>query len=226
MIDGRIETLVVGAAPHQGAEDYYRSLIKASEFVIACDAAAEWCERLGRAPDLAVGDFDSARPGAVRRLTDAGVPVRLHPAAKDESDLDLALGEARRLHASRVTFTACLSERLDHTLAALGTLARAADLLGHATEPHIDVWALEASSRPLLTLGDMEGRTVSLFAVEPCSGVTLTEFSFPLEEARLDVASSLGLSNVVTASRATVRIREGRLLVMAPIGIDDQRAGV
>lgn len=216
MIDGRIETLIVGAAPHEGAERFYRSLVNSSEFVIACDAAAEWCESLGRVPDLAVGDFDSALPGAVKRLSDVGVPVRLHPAAKDESDLDLALEEARRLNASRVTFTACLSERLDHTLASLGTIARSADLMGHAAEPHIDVWALEGSSRPSLTLKDMTGRTVSLFAVEPCSGITLTEFRYPLDDAELSVTSSLGLSNVVTSPRATIHIRRGRLLVMAP----------
>lgn len=35
-------------------------LLRADDFIIACDAGYQNCARLGRRPDIIVGDFDSA----------------------------------------------------------------------------------------------------------------------------------------------------------------------
>lgn len=119
---------IVGASPAADDRDFYRALLAGSEAVIAADAAGEWCVALGRVPDLTIGDFDSAADGAVARLVAAGSRVVELPAEKDVSDLDAALERARRLGAQAVTFTAAFSDRIDHTLAALGTVLSAADL--------------------------------------------------------------------------------------------------
>jgi len=60
-----VETLIVGAAPVDGAERFYTGIVTCAQRVIACDAAAEWCLSLGRRPDAVVGDFDSATRGAI-----------------------------------------------------------------------------------------------------------------------------------------------------------------
>jgi thiamine pyrophosphokinase len=206
--------LIVGAAPEPGHDPYYRRLMQRAGLVVAADAAAEWCEALGRTPDLAVGDFDSAVPGAVERLRAAGVEVETHPAEKDFSDLDLAVDAARRRGASSITITAASRLRLDHTLAALGTLSRAADLNAELDEPLLAAFALDADSRAVIDLEGPDGALVSVFAVDDAAGVTLTGFRYPLTAAHLSALSSRGLSNVLTGGAARVTVGTGRLVVV------------
>ncbi|HEY3318255.1 MAG TPA: thiamine diphosphokinase [Coriobacteriia bacterium] len=211
-----MRVLVCGAAPEPDGEEHYRSLLSAARFVVAADAGAEWAVGLGRVPEIAVGDFDSALPGAVERLRHLGVEVVVYPADKDASDLDLALAEARKRGADAVTFTAMTSRRLDHTLAALGTMAGAADLSAELDEPSLGAWPLDAGSRPALALEGLAGALVSVFAFDgTAEGVTETGMCFPLQDARLAPFSSLGLSNALAGYRASVSLTGGRALVLA-----------
>ncbi len=211
-----MRVLVCGAAPEPDGEEHYRCLLSAARFVVAADAGAEWAVGLGRVPEVAVGDFDSALPGAVERLRHLGVEVVVYPADKDASDLDLALAEARRRGAGAVTFTAMTSRRLDHTLAALGTMAGAADLSAELDEPSLGAWPLDAEVRPTLALEGLAGALVSVFAFGgTAEGVTVTGMRFPLQDARLAPFSSLGLSNALSGGRASVSLTGGRALVLA-----------
>ncbi len=164
------EVLIVGAAPVTGADAFYRDLLVRSEFVIACDAAAEWCVSLGRVPEIAVGDFDSAAPDAPDRLLERGIDVRVFPAEKDQSDLDLALALARESDARRVVFTAAYSERLDHTLAALGTVSSAADLGARIQEPTFTGVLLSDRGARSVELDVVPGALVSVLPLEASTG--------------------------------------------------------
>jgi thiamine pyrophosphokinase len=219
-----VNVLIAGAAPEAGGDAYYRSLLAEAPVVIGADAGAEWAASLGRIPDVAVGDFDSAQPGAVQRLRDLGVDVVTFPGEKDFSDLDLALQEALSRGATRVTFTAASSLRLDHTLAALGALVAAAPLAGALDEPSLAAWALDGVMRPRLSLDGPAGAVVSVIAVgAPAEGVTLAGFRYPLAGARLQPLSSHGLSNELSCTVASVSVVTGRLLVLSP-GPPEQRA--
>lgn len=208
------DTLIVGAAPVEGAEDFYRCLLDGARRVIACDAAGEWMLALGRRPDLVVGDFDSAAPGAEDRLRGAGIPVDAYPAEKDSSDLDLAVRRAREMGAREVCFTAAFSGRLDHTLAALGTLQLAADMAPAIAEPGFRAWLLSAS-RPVIQFPAAEGDVISVLALEPSHGVTLSGMKYPLRGASVGVLSSLGISNVACGPAVAVSLLTGTLLVIA-----------
>ncbi|KAF0208060.1 MAG: thiamine diphosphokinase [Actinomycetota bacterium] len=208
-------TLIVGAAPVTDSRAFYRALLTAADRVIACDGAGEWCVALGRYPDLVVGDFDSSVAGAEDRLGALGIPIERHPSAKDESDLDLALAVARRMGSSGVTFTAAFSERLDHTLGALGTLVRARDLAPSIEEPDFMAMIVDAKARSSVQMSVAIGATVSVLALQAASGVTLEGLEFPLVNGTLSLLSSHGLSNIAQAKRVTVSVAEGTLLVIA-----------
>lgn len=209
--------LLVGAAPVAGADAFYADLAAGHDLVIAADAAAEWLVDLGVTPGLALGDFDSARPGAVDRLRGRGIPIRAFSAAKDETDLELAVAAARELGADRLTVTAAFTCRLDHTLAAVGLVARAADLDAEIREPELTGWVLAGDHRGTLELALERGSLVTVMAVlGPARGVTLTGVRFPLADADLAPMSGLGVSNVVERKPATVTVADGTLLVLAP----------
>jgi thiamine pyrophosphokinase len=204
--------LVVGAAPASGAAAlaYYRRLLAGAPAIVAADAAGEWCVGLGRAPDLVVGDFDSAQPGASERLAAAGSLIEQHSEAKDETDLDLAITAALRRFGPPAVLTAAFSERLDHTLAAVGSLLRAG-VGARALEPF---W----SASPVhpghpLALDIEAGTVVSLVAPGGAAGVTITGVRWELHDARLTSLSGLGISNAASGGRVSVSCAHGGLVL-------------
>lgn len=208
------EALIVGAAAVPGAQEFYTQILHDAEIVVACDAAGEWCLSMGRRPDMVVGDFDSALPGAKERLEALGVPVREYPPEKDASDLDIAVGHAKDLGATRVCFTAAFSGRLDHTLAALGTLQLAAGMAPCIMEPGFRAWLLSGRSRSAIEFPVQAGATISVLALEPSHGITLSGMKYPLRGASVGLLSSLGISNLAIGPTAGVSLITGTLLVI------------
>src|SRR4051794_26949555 len=71
-------------------------------FVIAADSGADHARELGWRIDLAVGDFDSVDPMTMIDLRAAHAEIEAHPAAKDQSDLELALDRAVEREPDRI----------------------------------------------------------------------------------------------------------------------------
>src|SRR6188474_218149 len=87
--------------------------------VIVADGGLDHARALGLDVAVAVGDFDSASEEAVAAAEAAGVRIVRHPAAKDATDLELALDLAVSSGASRILVLAGDRGRLDHLLAGL-----------------------------------------------------------------------------------------------------------
>ena len=87
--------------------------------VVAADGGVDHARALGLEVTLAIGDFDSVSPGGVDAAAAEGARVERHPAAKDATDLELALDAALDLEPARILVLAGVGERLDHLAAAL-----------------------------------------------------------------------------------------------------------
>jgi thiamine pyrophosphokinase len=219
-----MNAIIVGASPLAHTAAWYRKFVKAADVVVACDAAGEWCVGLGRLPDLAVGDFDSASPGAAERLRALGVEVSEYPTRKNASDLDLAVDAALALGAGTLTVTAAFTNRLDHTLAALGLALRVpANVPLVFADPGLAARVVRPPNETHVELEVQPGALVSVVALAAAEGVTLSGLAYPLLNASLEALSSLGVSNVATDSRVTVDVVQGTLLVMC---VDETAHGI
>lgn len=215
--------VAAGAAPDRGGLDAaWPGWSDGVDLVVAADAGADTAVALGLRPDLAVGDFDSIGPGGLARLRAAGIPIEAAPAAKDESDTELAILAAIRRGADVLTIVGGLGGRPDHLLANIGLLAHPV-LAGRRVE------LIDDRTRITLIQGpgerELVGRLddlVSLLPVGPgVDGVTTTGLGWRLDDEPLPVGPARGLSNVRTASLAGVAVRTGLLLVIetaAPAG--------
>lgn len=210
----RLGTLIVGGAPVPEGRLFYERLVRDAGSIIAADAGLELCLAAGRVPDVCVGDFDSASPESLAHAASAGARIVRLPIEKDLSDLDAAAVEARTMRAAEVIVTAAFSARLDHTLAAVGTLLRLSDLQAAGEEPGCTIHPVDSDLRPVLMLEEAEGTLLSVFAVSGAAVVSIGGVRYPLAGKRLDPLSSLGLSNVVAEARQTVRAHTGRLIVV------------
>jgi thiamine pyrophosphokinase len=166
-------------------------------------------------PGVVVGDFDSADPDDIERLERQGVAVERHPSDKDETDLELAVRAALDRWPTPVCLTAAFSERLDHTLAALGLLARAG-AGAYVAEPSWRAW--QCAPRRSLRLSLERGTTYSIIALEPCTGVTARGGRWELTDAALAPLSGHGISNEVLGSEITISVDHGSLVVVANDG--------
>lgn len=214
------ETVVVGGAPVSGADAFYAALLAGAFRVVAADSAGEWCVEHGRVPDVVVGDFDSAAPGAAGRLSELGARVVEYSRHKDETDLELAVDAAFGLGPGPLVLTAAFTRRIDHTLAALGSLTRAG-AGARAIEPGWASWVCVPGTDVEIEAG--AGATVSLLAIGEASGVSVSGAAWTLDDARLDALSGRGVSNRATGGPIRVHVATGTLIVVL---LDDEDGGL
>ncbi|MFL5779666.1 MAG: thiamine diphosphokinase [Chloroflexota bacterium] len=185
-------------------------------FVVAADGGARHAGRLGLRVNLWIGDGDSTTAGQLAALEAAGVEVRRVPAAKDESDTELAVLAAVEAGADRLVVVGAFGgARIDHTLANVGLLALPG-LVGRAAV------LLDGNARVRLVRGPGEagltGRTGDLVSLLPLGpgvgGVTTDGLAFPLRDEPLPPGPARGLSNVLLGPKANVTVRSGTLLVI------------
>jgi thiamine pyrophosphokinase len=192
-----------------------RAVIDANDYVVAADGGAFALERWKILPHLVVGDMDSLGDAGVERMARLGVPVAKFSAAKDESDLELAVAQAIEVGATEIVLLGALGgDRLDHEAANLLLLA----------DPGYDGVRLEARRgalriRPVrgegsLSLAGPVGTLVTLLPVNgDADGVTTKGLRFPLRDETLRFGRARGLSNEVVSLPATVTVSKGSLLV-------------
>ena len=183
-------------------------------FVIAADSGLDSALDLGIAVDLAVGDFDSADPGAVEAARAAGTVLQRHPADKDATDLELALEAALARGLSPVLVLGGSGfDRIDHFLANALLLARPRY---RPLQPQW--WVLGAHVVPVHDRIEVTGRPgdlLTLLAIGgPAAGVTTGGLQWELHDETLDAGSTRGVSNEMTGAAAVVSVASGTLLAV------------
>ncbi|HEY6570760.1 MAG TPA: thiamine diphosphokinase [Candidatus Limnocylindrales bacterium] len=238
MTDSRDRHLVVVAAgdvPAREALDVaWPGWDTAIAGVVAADGGLAGAEGLGLTVDVVVGDLDSADPIRLTAAQAAGTRVAAASSDKDESDTELAVLEALRLGATRVTILGALGgSRLDHALANVW-------LLGHEALADTPAVLLDDEVRVSLLFAPLPGgvaierllpgrigATVSLLPFNgPVDGVRTRDLRYPLRGEPLEAGPARGLSNVRTGPAASVAIVGGSLLIieaaMPPGGLSSE----
>ncbi len=191
--------------------------------VVAADGGLGAVGGLGLTPSVVVGDLDSVDERRLEAAAASGVPVIRTSPDKDESDTELAVLEAVRLGATRITVLGALGgPRLDHELANVWLLALDA-LAGVPTallDERVRVTLLVApgpgrDGETVRELPGVVGATVSLLPFGgDVEGVTTRALRYPLRDEPLTVGPARGLSNVRTGTDAAVSVRRGQLLIV------------
>ena len=187
--------------------------LRKDDYLIAADGGARHMEILGLSPAVIVGDLDSIDPALLSRLQKAGAAVEQHPAAKDATDLELAIARAVRDGATEILLLGAFGGRLDQTIANLLTMAHNSWTVP-LTIAEGDQLARVLRGRQSVTLSGPTGGYVSAVALsEEVTGVTYRGLEYPLENATLRLGSTRGVSNTLASSPAQISIESGILLV-------------
>ena len=204
---------LVGASDFNAAHFAERAVAGAFDAVIAVDGGFASLEAADCVPDLALGDFDSLGyvPG--------NVPVKVFPAEKDASDMELALEESIARGADAVEVYGALGGRLDHTLANLLLLAAFAERgLAVVAVGECERVAFLVGPGELTIDGGAPGAIVSVFSLsDVATGVCEEGLKYGLDHVALTNRTSWGLSNELTGTVACISVESGTLAVFLPL---------
>ena len=180
--------------------------------VIAADSGMRHAQPLGLSPELWVGDFDSADEALLRQWPE--VPRQPFPAAKGETDGEIAVSQALSRGARRLTLVgALLGERSDHGLFHLLYALALADK-GIA----VTLTSGTEEAYPLLS-GDLkldlpQGSLFSVAGFTALEGLDIANVRYPLSNFALAFGSSRTISNVAEG-RVSLRLTSGKAIVLA-----------
>ncbi len=192
--------------------EFYRVLLRESDFIIAVDGGIKHLEKIGILPHLIIGDFDSIGLSILDKYRNMGINIKKFPKDKDYTDTELALHEAKTI-SSNVILIGAFGKRIDHTIANIY-------LLYEARELGINMEIMDAYHR-LFLIGDGErkvlpgdvGDIVSIIPMLPSSGIVTFGLKYPLQRESIRFGYARGISNVKIDKDAWVSIEKGALLI-------------
>jgi thiamine pyrophosphokinase len=206
---------IIVAGGQAGGDEGWRQWVREGDWIIGADGGAAQALAWGLVPHLVIGDMDSLTGEARATLEAQGSRFVVHPRAKDETDLELALTHATQQGAREIVVLGALGDRLDHTLANVLLLAL----------PQLDGLVVRIASdggEALLVRGGgeatLEGESGDLVSLLPLGGdahgVKASGLAWPLEGDTLRFGFSRGVSNEMTAPVARIAVQQGYLLVV------------
>jgi thiamine pyrophosphokinase len=172
-------------------------------------------------PWVLVGDFDSCDPSVVSLLSEKGSDVITLPREKDKTDTEVALDLALREGFTEAALVGALGgERPEHSLANLFLIEtyarRGLDvIIVHHDTILFGLLGAGDGSKSERRFSGKKGDWVSIFPVTgEAAGVSTSGLKFPLNSATLKRGSTLGASNEMTGTKASVSVENGFLLVV------------
>ena len=189
------------------------SLLHADDLIIAANGGGRYCLESGCMPHILIGDFDSLSGTEVDQITNANTQVYRHPINKDATDLELAVDLAIQRKIRNILILAALGGRLDHALANLM-------LLGMPRFSAANIQLIDGDQEiTLLRPGEphvIQGSPGDIVSLIPIRGdektLTTSGLEYPLQRGHLPFGATLGVSNIMTASEATISLQEGLLI--------------
>lgn len=180
--------------------------------VIAADSGVRHATALGLTVDCWLGDFDSTTPDIARQY--ANLPRKVFPADKDKTDGELAIDEGIARGANQFILVGAFGgARTDHALLhnfqALALARRGYDVV--LTNGLEEAVPLLPGTYILQLVRDTQ---FSVIGFGPLVGVTIEGAKWPLVDRRVEIGSSLTLSNVALGPVA-VSIQYGEALFIS-----------
>jgi thiamine pyrophosphokinase len=185
-----------------------RAAVSPADRLIAADGGLHHLLALGLRPHVLIGDLDSVAPAEAEAAQASGARVERFSPRKDQTDLELAVRLARAEGAADILIFGALGARWDQTLANLL-------LLAHPDFHGARLRLVDGAQQIYLIRGQaiidgQPGDTVSLISLQgDARGVTTHGLEYPLQRGSLAFGSTLGVSNVLLGTQATVTVEAG-----------------
>lgn len=176
------------------------------DFIICADGGLNYLDSLKIAPDLIVGDFDSANVTLLEKYKD--IKIKKFLPEKNFTDTEIAIEEAITLGYKEIIIFGATGTRLDHTMANILLIER-------YIKKGISIRIVDNNNyiqilNKDISLNKKEGYYLSIIPItEHIDGITLKGFKYPLENVKVNRGSTLCISNEITDEEARIQIKNG-----------------
>jgi thiamine pyrophosphokinase len=222
-INGRpLSTLMVCGSSKGISKTLLRKLGASSSQIFAIDSGANWLAAAGLSPDILIGDLDSIDASILAQIKQTDCRLITASSYKDVTDFDMALAEyACGLNdgqPAQLVICNVLGGRVDHELAALGSLAKALN-----KTPQIVAQIVEDDCKARILIGEdtlclsalaKPGDTVSVIPLFESAKVSITGVEWELDHVVLPALDSYGVSNIVNTQDAQIVVHDGCVFVV------------
>ena len=157
--------------------------------------------------------MDSIDNAEWKTLEERNIPIELFPRDKNETDLELALNKAIKMDSREIIIVAALGGRTDHALANIALLSN--------TKYAVRSIRLDDGAEQLQfcrTQAEVRGRSGDIVSLipwgGPVHGVQTENLKWKLNHETLHPEKSRGISNEMTSTIASIKIKSGLLLII------------
>jgi len=208
---GGVKRAVIFANGEMSDPAVIRSLLRPDDWIIAADGGVRHALACGRPPHLVIGDMDSIPPAIRAELETQETEFLASPAAKDETDLELALLHAAAEGATDILVAGALGGRLDQTLANVQLLARP-----EIAPLHVQLVDGRLTATLIHQEATIHGQAGDRISLIPLGGdaqdVHASGLAWPLVGETLHFGEARGVSNVMTGEIAQIQLAGGWLI--------------
>ncbi len=190
----------------EGLPENFRK--SAGDLVIAADAGYNHLKKLGIAPDIILGDFDSLN--YIPNICE----IIKHPKRKDDTDTVLAVKTGFERGYSRFIIYGGLGGRLDHTLANIQTLNFIAKNSGTGFICGGGLCITSIKNRKIKFKAKESGNISVFSAGSKAVGVGIKGLLYELEDAEITCDFPLGVSNEFIGKESVISVSVGTLNII------------
>lgn len=196
---------VISGAPKSNV-DFIKANVDRESFIIAADSGYLYCIKAGIMPKLIIGDFDSSKRPVFH------CDIITLPKEKDDTDTFYCVKEACKRGAKEIEIFAAVGSRLDHTYSNLMCLE-------YCRKKGVAASIINEKNKAFITENSVNLKNdyykyFSVFSLSEKSVVSISGAKYNLDDAEVDFATSLGVSNEFAEDTASIEIKSGKLLVI------------
>ncbi len=186
-----------------------KKYIKEDDFFVYCDGGLKHINKIGREPNLIIGDFDS------HEKPDTDTEIIELPCEKDDTDTCYAMKECIERGFDEFLFVGVIGERFDHSLGNISILVKLNELRKKAIILD-DYSEMSVVPREGCTI---KGDNIAYFSIlslsDSLKGVTITDAKYNLDDAEINSDYQYGISNELIDNNPTkVYCKEGNALLI------------
>lgn len=196
---------------------FFKELISNNEYnnIIASDKGLEILDKCKITPNYIIGDFDSIDQNILNKyINNSNIKIiKLNP-IKDYTDTHMALKLAIDIKSLDITIIGAIGTRVDHLLGNIHVLKEALDkkISCKILNENNKIYLL---NRETILKKEIEYPYISLIPLTTTvEGITLNGFKYNLNNEKMYIGQSLGVSNEQIEENAIIKIEKGILIII------------
>lgn len=196
-------------------QDYnlLKEMLAENDFIICADGGVNHLLKIGKLPDIVLGDLDSIGKKELDVLEREKIEIKRFPTMKEKTDTELCVDFLLKKNFKEISLMGVTGRRLDHTLANIYLLKKIYKMGVKANI--IDTNNKILYTEDTLSIKKKPDRFVSIIPIsERGVEVSLRGFVYPLEKENLPFGSTMGISNKIIEDYGKVKVHRGSIIVI------------